>query len=152
MTYADLLKDPRWQKKRLEVFQAAYFTCELCGDERTTLHVHHLRYRRGRMPWEYPLADLLCLCETCHRAQHPEKRGELTKVGAVVPAVLANAAAIARRVGRYSRHWQAILDRFGVRDEYRERVCIVCWAAERVDLTRCTDCRALRPLKPSDAA
>jgi hypothetical protein len=31
MSYADLLKDRRWQKKRLEVLDAADLKCESCG-------------------------------------------------------------------------------------------------------------------------
>lgn len=148
MTYADLLKDPRWQRRRLQVFNRADFTCELCGDTTTELQVHHLRYVQGRMPWEYPLADLCCLCRPCHEAQ-PRTSRELERVGDILPRVLANAAAVARRIGRHSRQWQAILDRFGVVDSYDARVCIVCHAAPRVDLTRCVDCRALAPVPPA---
>ena len=140
MTYADLLRDPRWQRKRLEIMQRADFCCELCGDDRTTLNVHHLRYVRGRMPWQYDDTDLACLCEPCHRRQHPEKATP-TRVGAIVPSVISALAGRARRAGRYSPQWQRILDRFGVVDRYDERVCVVCWAAWRVDLTRCADCR-----------
>ncbi|KKM74490.1 hypothetical protein LCGC14_1399860 [marine sediment metagenome] len=65
-SYFEKLKDPRWQKKRLEVLQAANFECTQCGDSESTLHVHHLVYRRGRDPWEYPAKALVCLCEDCH--------------------------------------------------------------------------------------
>jgi hypothetical protein len=140
MTYADLLRDPRWQRKRLEVMARADFTCELCGADWKTLNVHHLRYVRGRMPWDYPDEDLCCLCEPCHAAQPRTAKG-LERVGGILPRVLADAAALARRLGRHSREWQAILDRFGVMDRYNPLVCIVCHAAPRVDLTRCADCR-----------
>lgn len=65
-SYADLLKDPRWQKKRLLVLEAAGWECSSCGANDKTLHVHHLRYVRGRMPWEYPNDELEVLCEGCH--------------------------------------------------------------------------------------
>jgi hypothetical protein len=34
MSYGDLLRDPRWQKKRLEMLDAAEWKCTCC--ERTT--------------------------------------------------------------------------------------------------------------------
>jgi hypothetical protein len=67
-TYAELLKHPEWQRKRLEVLQVANWTCEQCGAKDKTLHVHHGYYERGLAPWEYPDETLHCLCETCHTA------------------------------------------------------------------------------------
>ncbi len=67
-TYAEKLKDPRWQKKRLEVLEREDFKCEWCGDSDNTLHVHHWYYDRGKDPWEYPAAHLSALCEDCHSA------------------------------------------------------------------------------------
>jgi len=66
MTYAEKLKDPRWQKKRLEVFAAANFICSECGTDKKTLHVHHPFYKRGLEPWEYPTWALICICKDCH--------------------------------------------------------------------------------------
>ena len=68
MSYTELLKDPRWQKKRLEILEAAEWECENCGDKGKTLHVHHKRYRAGAMPWEYERDDLEVLCERCHNS------------------------------------------------------------------------------------
>lgn len=65
-SYADRLRDPRWQRLRLEVMQRDGFSCTLCGDSTSTLHVHHRYYERGRDPWEYPLDSLRTLCERCH--------------------------------------------------------------------------------------
>lgn len=65
-TYAEKLKDPRWQRKRLEVLEAANWACETCGAEDKTLHVHHKRYLKGHEPWEYENEDLRSLCEDCH--------------------------------------------------------------------------------------
>lgn len=69
-TYWEKLKDPRWQKKRLEAMQAAEFTCQVCMDQESTLHVHHKQYFKGREPWEYEVAQLSVLCEGCHEYQH----------------------------------------------------------------------------------
>lgn len=65
-SYLELLKDPRWQKKRLEVLDEREWACQRCGDEEKTLHVHHLHYVRGHMPWEYSSDELEVLCEVCH--------------------------------------------------------------------------------------
>lgn len=64
--YSEKLKDPRWQKKRLEVFERDDWTCQYCGEKETTLAVHHLIYRQGIEPWEYVKDDLLTVCEDCH--------------------------------------------------------------------------------------
>lgn len=65
-TYYEMLKDPRWQRKRLEILQAADFKCVDCGSAESTLHVHHMYYEKGKKPWEYDNLTLRCLCEDCH--------------------------------------------------------------------------------------
>jgi hypothetical protein len=65
-TYGELLKDPRWQRKRLEVMQRDAWSCQNCGDKTTNLQVHHRRYDRGKKPWEYGDDVLVTLCENCH--------------------------------------------------------------------------------------
>lgn len=65
--YYELLKDPRWQRKRLEVMERDEFTCRWCFGSDETLNVHHTRYRKGAAPWEYEPNELLCVCETCHQ-------------------------------------------------------------------------------------
>lgn len=64
--YSEKLKDPRWQKKRLEVLQRNEFTCQECGSTEDTLHVHHRYYERGKNPWEYPDESMETLCFICH--------------------------------------------------------------------------------------
>lgn len=64
--YIELLKDPRWQKKRLEIMERDDWKCTMCEDEGRTLHVHHCYYERDKMPWEYPSRSLVTLCEDCH--------------------------------------------------------------------------------------
>lgn len=67
-TYSEKLKDPRWQKRRLEILSRSDFTCEDpgCGNKEETLHVHHLDYLSNAEPWEYPDEYLMVLCESCH--------------------------------------------------------------------------------------
>lgn len=59
-------RDPRWQRRRLEIMQLAGFRCQECGDDSATLNVHHGYYVRGRDPWDYHDHALKCLCEPCH--------------------------------------------------------------------------------------
>ena len=68
--YSQLLRDPRWQRKRLEILKRDNWACQGCGDTTNTLHVHHLRYLVGFSPWEYDGADLLTLCIDCHDERH----------------------------------------------------------------------------------
>jgi hypothetical protein len=72
-TYSEKLKDPRWQRLRLEIFQRDDFACRKCGDKTRTLAVHHLYYERGREPWEYPATALVTLCEPCHGEEFEAK-------------------------------------------------------------------------------
>lgn len=72
-TYRELLLDPRWQRKRLEVLESAGWQCEICSDEESTLHVHHLRYVKGRKPWEYERGEPKALCAECHKGFHATK-------------------------------------------------------------------------------
>ena len=73
MKYSDKLKDPRWQKKRLEIFQRDEFRCVRCFDEENTLSIHHCAYEKGKEPWEYNNDDLLTLCQNCHDIEYSER-------------------------------------------------------------------------------
>lgn len=64
--YSEKFKDPRWQQKRLEVFQRDEFKCRHCGSSERQLHAHHLYYVSGRDPWAYPLGSIWTLCDECH--------------------------------------------------------------------------------------
>jgi hypothetical protein len=66
MTYSEKLRDPRWQKKRLEVLSRNGFKCEACDSTENTLHVHHCYYMKAD-PWDYPDSAYKCLCEECHK-------------------------------------------------------------------------------------
>jgi hypothetical protein len=74
MSYSELLKDPRWQKKRLEIFERDNWQCRECGSKQRTLHVHHKIYKYGRSPWEYDNDCLLTLCEQCHEIEESFKK------------------------------------------------------------------------------
>lgn len=69
MTYAEKLKDPRWQKKRLEVFERDNWECTNCCTKDITLHVHHISYIWNKEPWEYNLSNFKTLCAECHEEE-----------------------------------------------------------------------------------
>jgi hypothetical protein len=107
MSYAELLKDPRWQRRRLEVMQLADFSCQSCGSKEKTLHVHHKRYIKGRKPWEYENSELACLCEICHESHH-KRETTLTQVMAELCDIDASRV-IGYALGLFSlREFQAI--------------------------------------------
>lgn len=66
MTYAEKLRNPLWQRKRLEILDRDRFECVECGDSTSTLHVDHKLYRKGKDPWEYGHEELQTLCAKCH--------------------------------------------------------------------------------------
>lgn len=64
-TYGEKLRDPRWQIKRLNIFNRDKSTCQLCGDKDLEKHVHHLKYAGN--PWDVPDEYLQLLCCDCHQ-------------------------------------------------------------------------------------
>lgn len=50
------------------------FSCRVCHDKETSLHVHHTYYRKNTEPWDYPDEALVTLCEACHGRVEAVKR------------------------------------------------------------------------------
>jgi phage terminase large subunit GpA-like protein len=71
MSYGEKLRDPRWQRRRLEIFQRDSWACRCCGAKDRMLAVHH-RYYVGE-PWEAPDEALETLCQDCHDAEHDKE-------------------------------------------------------------------------------
>ena len=68
--YSDLLKDPRWQQKRLSILNRDDWKCTFCGSGENQLQVHHIIYLWHRKPWEYPNELLCTACSDCHNEIH----------------------------------------------------------------------------------
>lgn len=72
LSYSELLKDSRWQEKRLRVFERDNWCCCECHRPARaggiSLNAHHRFYnkRRWENPWEYPIEWLETLCGACH--------------------------------------------------------------------------------------
>ena len=69
--YQEKWKDPRWQRKRLEVFERDGWACRECGEKDKTLSVHHIYYENNKDgtpkdPWDYPLLALVTMCGEDH--------------------------------------------------------------------------------------
>jgi hypothetical protein len=80
MQYFEKLKDPRWQKKRLKIFERDGWACNECAAKKFTLHVHHIEYTCCD-PWDEPDKNLITLCENCHDLNHTIKLVEVEKYG-----------------------------------------------------------------------
>lgn len=106
LSYFDQLKHPFWQRKRLEMLDAAGWQCQCCDGKETTLHVHHKRYIKGALVWEYDDADLIVLCSDCHADEHAARAlldellsrstmlGTVHQVTALVAGYLASSYAV----------------------------------------------------------
>lgn len=64
ITYREKLRDPRWQKVRLEILNRDGWACTNCGNEKEELQVHHEEYRGE--PWQARKEKLKTLCKSCH--------------------------------------------------------------------------------------
>lgn len=84
LAYAAKLKDPRWQRKRLEIMQRDKWMCQRCLRTDRTLNVHHKEYMPGADPWEYPGNLLETICEQCHAEEHGKQ--DQDELGADRPA------------------------------------------------------------------
>lgn len=71
--YQEQLQDPRWQQKRLRILERDKWTCTECPESTLTLHIHHKRYERGKLPWEYEDETLCTLCKECHKLEEALK-------------------------------------------------------------------------------
>ncbi len=65
-SYSEKLRDPRWQKKRLEILNRDDWTCKFCKSKEIEFHVHHETYIKRREPWDYPDENFTSLCKDCH--------------------------------------------------------------------------------------
>lgn len=80
-TYSEKLRDPRWQRKRLEIMERDGFACSHCRNTEVTLNVHHRIYRKNAMPWDYEDEVFITLCEDCHTLAEDVKEKLLMSIG-----------------------------------------------------------------------
>lgn len=113
-TFSESYKHPKWQQKRLQVFEADNYTCRRCGAKESQLHAHHMQYIKGRKPWEYPDANFVTLCDDCHAEFHRIKDG------------------IYGQLNHFFEAWICGIDRaeFDADALYRMMVCIGCMSKD----------------------
>lgn len=73
--YSDYLQTEHWLWFRKESIRHAMGQCQLCGDNKSILNVHHKTYaNRGRETF----LDVIVLCKNCHETFHEikNKRGQ----------------------------------------------------------------------------
>lgn len=78
--YAEKLRDPRWQRKRLKIFERDEWACCYCFDRHNTLNVHHEIYIPGKPPWAIDDDLLVTLCENCHLAVEEMRKDYLASL------------------------------------------------------------------------
>ena len=76
MDYQEQLRDPKWKKLAKELKEKAQWQCEQCKSVEDVLHVHHKKYIKGRLAWEYHPSLLQVLCKYCHESIHRDKQYE----------------------------------------------------------------------------
>ena len=81
---------PKWQEKRLHIMQMDGFKCRRCSEKDKPLHVHHLKYKKGAKPWEYPDSNLVTLCESCHEEFHLMKQRIAERVNPLLELWITN--------------------------------------------------------------
>lgn len=80
MSYAEQLRDPRWQKKRLEIMERDGWACRRCSATTKTLNVHHIAYFPRTEPWNHPSHMLITLCEDDHKEEENGKSSANAKL------------------------------------------------------------------------
>lgn len=71
MDYAEQLKCPEWEERREQILYRDNYKCVTCGSAKS-LHVHHKKYDKRLLAWEYDGDYLETLCSVCHDKVHKE--------------------------------------------------------------------------------
>lgn len=80
ISYNDVLGNPKWKSKRLEVITRDNFSCKNCHKKESNgnpLQAHHKYYIKGRLPWEYSLNEFETLCRECHKDWHSKNDAKI---------------------------------------------------------------------------
>lgn len=67
--YEDQLKDSRWYAFRKKVLAVRGHKCERCGSAEN-LQIHHPKYVKGCLAWEYSCKEVIVVCRDCHKKIH----------------------------------------------------------------------------------
>jgi hypothetical protein len=106
ITYAEKLKDPRWQKKRLEIFQRDQFRCMECFSDEKSLQVHHIAYK-GKEPWDTPDKLLITYCHECHQ----KEEDKLKALGEKFIKIMRNDSEDSRTIDYFISNMQSLMEK-----------------------------------------
>ncbi len=70
MDYSDFLQTPYWIAIKERLLKTIGYKCQLCGDKKNPLHIHHNTYEHHGYEHIYYREDLIVLCERCHLLFH----------------------------------------------------------------------------------
>lgn len=84
MSYAQKLRDPRWQKARLAILESAHWKCQECWSGEKELQVHHIFYLTGVEPWDYPRELLMALCMDCHKERQAVEQAIFKNIAVIL--------------------------------------------------------------------
>jgi 5-methylcytosine-specific restriction endonuclease McrA len=74
-------KNPKWQRKELEIMERDDFMCISCQNTEKELHVHlSVPYEKEKNPWDYDDKELITLCEDCHTQLNTIIQDSLNKI------------------------------------------------------------------------
>ena len=138
--YSEKLKDPRWQKKRLEILNRDKFTCQWCLDSESTLHVHHLWYSKGE-PWDVEDDSLITICENCHEGEGESRKEDEDLLIMACKESRVNSASICGLA--------IAIHQSKIRDEVAW--CAMCWGIDHKEMREEIYKKYIESLTPSDS-
>jgi len=77
--YYELLKNPKWFRKRKRILNRDENKCTVCGSKKLLVVHHTFYYEDFPDPWLYPNRSLLTLCNDCHEKWHRQNENIIKK-------------------------------------------------------------------------
>jgi hypothetical protein len=61
-----------WKEYSKGIIESDGSRCAICGrsNDEVILQVHHKKYIKNKLPWEYASKDCITICKGCHAAEH----------------------------------------------------------------------------------
>jgi hypothetical protein len=87
MNYNEQLKDPRWKSKAKQIKERDNYICQKCGTHQK-LEVHHIRYLKDTLYWDYPDSYLITLCRSCHQEETDDLKKLDNKINSMLTSGL----------------------------------------------------------------
>ena len=73
--FAESYKTSEWQRKKNRILERDNYTCQMCGDTKGVMQVHHITYKHCNGKTYNALdEELITLCGACHRGDDGDHR------------------------------------------------------------------------------